>query len=327
MKNFPNEVMKAAQLAALLEVSSTPKPGNVHRNADYPDTKFEHFLAGSIALGPVIRDVTINGMRMKNSLSKIGIGRYIKRAILNVKASHKGGNTHLGMILLFVPLAASAGLSYVENSEVEIGVLRKKLIEILRSTTVKDAIEATKGLCEANAALGVLEDEYTVDVTKNNACKVILKRGLTLYELMEYASEWDNIAKEWVTGLKISFELGYPELVSVYKNTGDINVATVHTFLKILAEIPDTFIARKVGFKVTRDIREAVKIGLPKAEEISKEVKEILKIGGLMSNEGKERLIKLDKKLRESNGILNPGTSADITGSSLMIALLCGLKF
>ncbi|MCX8191278.1 MAG: triphosphoribosyl-dephospho-CoA synthase, partial [Nitrososphaerales archaeon] len=128
-------------------------------------------------------------------------------------------------------------------------------------------------------------------------------------------------------GLRISFEIGYPEFVRVYEVTGDINTATVHTFLRILAKVPDTFIARKVGFEFTRNVREAVKIGLPVAEEVSKEAREILRVGGLMSDEGRKRLIILDGRLRGSRKILNPGTSADITGASLMIAILSGLRF
>jgi len=55
--------MRAAQLAACLEVSGTPKPGNVHRAFDFPDTRFEHFLAGGVALGPATREVAGGGVR------------------------------------------------------------------------------------------------------------------------------------------------------------------------------------------------------------------------------------------------------------------------
>ncbi|MFW5974397.1 MAG: triphosphoribosyl-dephospho-CoA synthase, partial [Natrialbaceae archaeon] len=37
-----------AQLALLLEVSSTPKPGNVDRKREYPDLRFEQFMAGAV---------------------------------------------------------------------------------------------------------------------------------------------------------------------------------------------------------------------------------------------------------------------------------------
>ncbi|MFC6728106.1 triphosphoribosyl-dephospho-CoA synthase, partial [Natronoarchaeum mannanilyticum] len=37
-----------AELALLLEVAGTPKPGNVDRKRDLPDLRFEHFLAGAV---------------------------------------------------------------------------------------------------------------------------------------------------------------------------------------------------------------------------------------------------------------------------------------
>ena len=38
-----NKIQCCAQLAAALEVSGWPKPGNVHRTADFTDTRFEHY--------------------------------------------------------------------------------------------------------------------------------------------------------------------------------------------------------------------------------------------------------------------------------------------
>ncbi|MDP6641398.1 MAG: triphosphoribosyl-dephospho-CoA synthase, partial [Nitrososphaerales archaeon] len=61
MEKIAKDVMNAAQLAASLEVSATPKPGNVHRNADYPSTRFEHFLSGAVALGPAISSAASQG--------------------------------------------------------------------------------------------------------------------------------------------------------------------------------------------------------------------------------------------------------------------------
>ena len=38
----------------LLEVSASPKPGNVDREHNYPDTFFEHFIASSVSVYPTI---------------------------------------------------------------------------------------------------------------------------------------------------------------------------------------------------------------------------------------------------------------------------------
>jgi triphosphoribosyl-dephospho-CoA synthetase len=52
VSNIPLHVSKCLQLALLLEVSAYPKPGNVHRNADFNDTRYEHFLASAVAVAP-----------------------------------------------------------------------------------------------------------------------------------------------------------------------------------------------------------------------------------------------------------------------------------
>jgi len=45
-------VAQNAELAFLLEVTSTPKPGNVDRRHEYDDLRFEHFLAGAVGARP-----------------------------------------------------------------------------------------------------------------------------------------------------------------------------------------------------------------------------------------------------------------------------------
>ena len=81
-------------LACLLEVSA-PKPGNVHRGADFDDTTFLDFAASAIAIGPVLdRAVTQP------------VGQTIREAV-SATREVSGTNTNLGIILLLVPLAMS----------------------------------------------------------------------------------------------------------------------------------------------------------------------------------------------------------------------------
>ncbi len=51
----PSHTARCAQLARLLEVSATPKPGNIDRDHNYTDTLFEHFLASTVDVNPFIR--------------------------------------------------------------------------------------------------------------------------------------------------------------------------------------------------------------------------------------------------------------------------------
>ncbi|MCP8311288.1 MAG: triphosphoribosyl-dephospho-CoA synthase [Candidatus Methylarchaceae archaeon HK01M] len=325
-----DNIMMSAQLASALEVSGTPKPGNVHRDFDFIDTRFEHYLAGSIALGPSVREVALRGMRASLDqirIDEIEIGRYIKKAIHEVRLWHKGGNTHLGISLLFVPLAASAGFTTIKFERVEPNKLRQILSKIMRLTTPQDAMDVCDVVLTSSIeALGRLEVEDAPDIIESDVKSKLIEKDINLYELMKISSGWDNIAKELTTGMRLSFNVGYKTLIDIYKKIGDINIATVHTFLTILAKYPDTLVARKVGVKHVKKINKAVEIGLVEAKKISRQAKNVLKLGGLTSKAGGKALIRLDKNLRDSQNRLNPGTTADITASSLMIAILCGMR-
>jgi len=160
--------------------------------------------------------------------------------------------------------------------------------------------------------LGKVEDNSAPDINSPAYIAEIRAKSLSLYKVMKICSKWDTICQELATGLEITFEVGYPALMRFYNKTHDINVATVHTFLTILTAIPDTLVARKQGTKI--------------AEKISADAKDALAKGGLLTEEGKRALNRMDKELRTPENSLNPGTTADLTASSLMVATLCGLR-
>lgn len=249
-----NQIVMAAQLAAMLEVSGWPKPGNVHRTMDLPDTRFEHFLAGVAAMGPALRSAALSGIKAGRGIievSEIGVGKYVKQAIIDIKAMHKGGNTHLGVVLLFIPLAAAAGKTYIERERITAKELRRNAREIMRKTTPHDAADVYDAILMTSSVqeLGRISGIAVPDLYDKKARAKMLEDKISLYNVMKVSSKWDTIAEEWATGMKISFEVGYPTLSKVFRQTGDINTATVHTFLTVLARVPDTFIARKVGLK------------------------------------------------------------------------------
>ena len=326
-----DNIMRSAQLAAILEVSGWPKPGNVHRTVDFVDTRFEHFMAGAIALGPSVREVACQGIKVaqkKLQIDRIEVGKYIKEAVSEVGRSHKGGNTHLGISLLFIPLAASAGMTTIIKRNIEPRSLRENVINVMTATTFQDAANTYDAInLASSAALGRLERETAPDLSDNKAKAKLAERKTTLYEVMQASSGWDNIAREWATGMEICFGTGYRSLIKIYEETHDINIATVHTFLTILSTFPDTFIARKVGIKETPYIERAVEIGIKKIESITETAGQVLKTGGLTTELGREAIYEFDRKLQSARGEYNPGTTADLTAGSLFVALLCGLRF
>ena len=314
---FAYEVMVAGQLASVLEVSGWPKPGNVHRTRDLPDVRYEHFLAGAVALGPSLRESALKGMDVGKNLippSKVGIGSLIKRCVSEVSLWHRGGNTHLGTCILFIPLAASAGKTYIEQGRITSAKLRSNTVIMTRNTTSIDAVNVYEAIRIAGTerTLGEAKVPEAPDVFDEGAEDKLISEKVTLYDAMKIASEWDKVASEFTSGMETVFELGYPSIVEILESTGDINTAIVHSYLKILHEFPDTFIARKIGLKETEDIKAAVKKGLKKVLWISREAGKILEDGGLTTEKGRETIKSLDDRLHEADGELNPGTTADI---------------
>lgn len=331
-KEIIEYVRYSAELAAILEVSGWPKPGNVHRTTDHPDARYEHFLAGSIALGTSVSDAAIKGIRLARGrleATKIGLGRLIKKAVLNIKRFHRGGNTHLGISLLFIPLAVAAAKTYANEEEMKLKILRDNIGKIIESATPLDAVRVYEAIAATGSPheLGRLRNGSVPDVYDKKAKKKLMETGTTLLDIMKASSHYDTIAKELANGMETSFKIGYQSFIDTFNRTGDVNIATVHTFLTILSKVPDTFIARKVGLKRTVDVKEAVKIGIQETMWISEMARDILKLGGLITAEGKERLWKFDKRLQLYGKDYNPGTTADLTAASIMIALLSGFRF
>ncbi len=60
--NLEDHIERLAIMAAVLEVSASPKPGNVHRYKDFSDTNYEHFLGAAIGAGPIWRMTAKRGI-------------------------------------------------------------------------------------------------------------------------------------------------------------------------------------------------------------------------------------------------------------------------
>ncbi len=300
-------------LAALLEVSAYPKPGNVHRTRDLPGTRYEHFLAGGVAMGSSMRSLAQAGHDVRSGSKGWGdlrLGEHVREAVEETLAWQRGGNVNLGIILLFSPLAAAAGYSLGDNG-LEVGELRDALRRVTMSTTPGDAVgvyEAIR-LAVSSEVLGRVDE---LDVMDDSALQRIQRDGITLMEVFRKCSLRDSICKEWVSDFEATFTIGYPYLREALKATDDINSAVVDTFLRILSDRSDSLIQRKSG--------------PDRALEVSEKAGLILREGGSSSERGRELLWALDQELHEAGGMLNPGTTADLTAASLFVLLLEGWR-
>jgi len=305
-------VARCAVLAGLLEVSAYPKPGNVHRLRDLPGTRFEHFLAGSVALGPAMRSLAEYGFAVRQGecgWEGMDFGGRILQAVEDMMAWQHGGNVNLGIVLLFSPLAAGAGYC-IREGRVDGGELRSSLRNIIDSTTPSDAVSVYRAirLAVSERVLGHVEE---LDVTDDSALEQIRREETTLLEVFHKCSDRDSICGEWVTGFEVTFTVGTPYLREALRDR-DPNAAIVDTFLYLLSEHPDSLIQRKRG--------------LEKALEVSAKARRILMAGGYSHERGKEMVVALDDELHAASGGLNPGTTADLTAASIFVALLEGWR-
>lgn len=307
-----DQISKCFELAILLEASAH-KPGNVSLVTNFENTRYEHFLTSAVASRPFFAHAAHQGIAVSNgtlSLSQVDIGRIIKECISEINSWQHGGNTLLGTVILLCPIAVSAGMNIQKSKPVRIQELRKSLKPIVEATTPEDAVNVYEAIAAANP--GGLGKVDKFDVNDPHARQTILNEGVSLYEVFQLASGYDNVCSEWVNNYPITFEHAYPRLEKHFAEGKDSETAIIQTFLAVLSEYPDSFIARKVGFD--------------RARAVSSMAKEVLNRGGSETLSGRKSLNEFDLKLRESGNLLNPGTTADIISAALALSVLNGYR-
>jgi triphosphoribosyl-dephospho-CoA synthase len=270
----PLEASVLVQFACLLEVSA-PKPGNVSRHHDFPDTTFEDFLLSAAAVGPVFARA-----------GELGVGDLV---LLAVEETQRlvFRNTNLGIVLLLAPLARAATKKAAP--------LRERLAHVLETLTYADARAAHTAIRLANP--GGLGEVGAEDVREEPT--------LTLRETMALAADRDTIAREYVTDYDVTFTIAVPALQSARKAGFDWSSSIVECFLRVLAEVPDTLVARKEGPGV--------------AQGVSHRAVGVLASGEIGSPGRRTAIEMFDRDLRAAGR--NPGTTADLTAAALFVVL------
>lgn len=287
----PTNIARCAQLAMVLDVSATPKPGNIDRDHDYSDTRFEHFLASAVGVYPVLEEA---------ARSDSGVGSFIRQAVLESARWQRGGNTHFGAFILLVPLVIAGGAC--DDTE----CLRKRAEQVVKETTVDDAVELYKAFSDAKVRVKPVGD---LDLSDSASVDKIKEQGLTLFDMMEMSAGYDIIAGEWVNGFSKTFECA--RLILEKIKTHNINDAVVFSFMEMLARNKDTFIRTKFDSE--------------KAEEVSRRAAEILKKSGNDVEIMRNNIHAFDRELLDEG--VNPGSTADIIIAGLFVALFGGMRF
>jgi triphosphoribosyl-dephospho-CoA synthase len=282
------DIATAAQLACLLEASA-PKPGNVSPGRHFSDVRYEHFLASAAAIGPALAGVADRSIGETILMAAQATSRWTR------------SNTNLGIVLLLAPLAKAASLRAPDDEGPAEGrSLQQGLRDLLRGTTVDDARHVFAAIRLASP--GGLGETAEQDVASEPT--------VTLLEAMRLAAVHDGIAREYATTFATTFEVGVPALLRARRDRLSWDDVVVETFMTLLASQPDTHIARRGGPELSADI--------------SRRAAEVMKAGGVRTEEGRRALGYFDHSLRDARNIGNPGTTADLTAAAIFVALLQG---
>jgi triphosphoribosyl-dephospho-CoA synthase len=222
-------------------------------------------------------------------------GRLLLDAVRSWRFWNLPGNTHFGSLVLMLPLCMAAGRC-AENME----RLEEGLNAVLKETTVDDSLGfyaafELAGARVANVPLFSLKDPSWHEKLQS--------QGKILLDLMNLSRDHDLIAREWSSGYKRSFRVA--DCLAAKVESHGLTEGVVRTYLEALSEEPDSLVLAKFGEQ--------------KARDVSFRAKQALEDDTLAS------AMRLDRDLLDED--VNPGSTADLIGASLLISLLRGLRF
>jgi len=234
-----------AELALLVEVAGAPKPGNVDRERDLADLRFEQFLAGAVGARP--------GLERAASADE-PLGEAFEAAVAGM-AEAAGTNTQFGCLLLLAPLVRAAGTGELT---------RERAAAVAESTTVADAAAFYRAFEHTDVAVGdPPAGAADLDVRRGaDAVPALRERGLTLYDVMDLGADGDANAREWTGGFPRVFDAAD----RIEAADGPLADCGADAFLRLLAAEPDTLVATEHGEGAAEDVRERA-AGLADADE------------------------------------------------------------
>jgi triphosphoribosyl-dephospho-CoA synthase len=208
---------QCATLACLLEVT-VPKPGNVHRGADFEDVSLADFVASAVAIGPAM-DTAANKRLGETVLDAV-------RATRRLVAS----NTNLGAILLLAPLASVPRTVALANG----------LEDLLQSLDADDARLTYEAINHANpGALGRVD---AMDLAGDPPPDLLVA--------MQAAADRDLVARQYADNFHEVLECVRPWIQQGLAGGWKLAEAVIHAHVRLMSQQPDSLIARKCGLEI-----------------------------------------------------------------------------
>jgi triphosphoribosyl-dephospho-CoA synthase len=211
---------QCAALASTIEATA-PKPGNVHRGADFEDVSYPDFIVSGIALAPIFERA-----------HELSLGQLVLQSV-EATQQFVGTNTNLGMVLLFAPLA-----KVPRNQPLAAGVA-----EVLQNLSAADATDVYAAIVAAQpGGLGKAEEADVHGAAPPS-----------LVDAMQMAADRDLVARQYADNFHHVLHVVVPHLKAALQDKHlPLADAVVDAFLHLLAAEPDSLIARKCGLDVAK---------------------------------------------------------------------------
>jgi triphosphoribosyl-dephospho-CoA synthase len=215
----PLSIGQCATLACIMEATA-PKPGNVHRGADFEDASYPDFIVAAAVIGP-IWDAAV----------EVPLGQTILAAV-EATRNAVATNTNLGTILLIAPLAKVPW-----TTPLEVGV-----VDVLGRLTAHDARDVYQAILRANAGgLGhVKSDDVAGDPPSD------------LIAAMRRSAERDMVARQYAEDFHHVLKVVVPRIARAISAGWSLPDVIVYVHLELMSEFPDSLIARRRGLAVAQ---------------------------------------------------------------------------
>ena len=284
-----------ATLVCQLEVAA-PKPGNVHRAADFEDATMIDFLNSGVTLGHAI-DASLNGEGSDS------IGAMILSAV-EATAWVTDTNTNLGIVLLLCPLASVYARIGSLDSE--------SLTAALNVLTSEDAKDVYAAIAKTNAG-GLQADSANLKVSPVFDVGDPASAPSDLLAAMSLAAPRDMIAMQYTNGLADVFDFVLPAILEGQIRLGLLSSAIIYAHVKTMAEFPDSLIGRKLG---QQSAIQSAGYAQRAMDQFAKCDEDYSPFWDSVSD--------LDFWLRSDHHRRNPGTTADLITAALFVGVATG---
>jgi len=255
MKMAQQSLGQMATLACLLEVSA-PKPGNVHRGADFEDLTFYDFQTSAVAIGPVF-----------DLAKQLRVGSLVLAAI-QATQSVVSTNTNLGLMLLMAPLAKA---TVFDETAMPI---------VMNELTAADAQDIYQAIALADAGgMGEVESMDITDAAPDS-----------LLEAMSAAQDHDLIAAQYGNGFVDLFADAVRPLREKLEAGMILTEAIVETHVQFMSRHPDSLIARKCGVEIAEEAaKRAYAVVEARAQDLELYARELSELDFWLRSDGNRR--------------------------------------